>query len=80
MAVDIERVLMRALDAYMQQLPPERGGRQEPAPADRRARGGGVRTLAVGVALGAGAQLAYRRLRRLDLARVAGAVERRLVN
>jgi hypothetical protein len=79
MAVDVERILMRALDAYLRPPSSERDGRRPPEPADRR-RHGGARSLAVGVALGAGAQLAYRRLRRLDVTRVAGAVERRLMN
>jgi hypothetical protein len=45
---------------------------------DERSRFGGLGAVAVGVGLSLAARAAYRRLRRLDLAQVAGSVEGKL--
>ncbi|HMJ04059.1 MAG TPA: hypothetical protein VK506_14050 [Conexibacter sp.] len=77
MAIDLQRIAASAVDSYLRQSPPKRD--EQPA-GEHRHRLGGARALAVGVVLGAGARVAYGRLRKLDLARVAGAVERRLAS
>jgi hypothetical protein len=52
--------------------------RTRESPKSKRRRLGGVGAVALGVGLAVGARAAYRRVRNLDLAQVAGTVEDRL--
>jgi len=72
-----ERIVQAAVEAYLGGT--ERGRDQHPERKDSR-RKSGVSALALGVAIGVGARVAYRRVRAIDLAQVARAVERRMVN
>jgi len=72
-----ERIVQAAVEAYLGGAQPARDERDE---RERSHRGSGVSALALGVAIGVGARVAYRRARAVDLAQVARAVERRMVN
>jgi hypothetical protein len=74
MAVDLNRIASAALESFLQ----EDG--EQPARRDegRNHHLGGVGALAVGVGLAVAARAAYNRARRIDLERVAGAVEDKL--
>jgi len=74
MAIDFNRIAAAAVESYF--------GEDEHM-ADRHVearhhRFGGVGALALGVGLGVAARAAYRRVRSIDLERVAGSVENKL--
>jgi hypothetical protein len=73
MAVDLNRIATAALESFLD---------DEEQPASRAESGnrrlGGVGAIALGVGLAIAARAAYSRARRIDLERVAGAVEDKL--
>lgn len=74
MAVDLNRIASAALESFLQEdgEPPAR--REQ----SRSHHLGGVGAVAVGVGLAVAARAAYNRVRRVDLERLAGAVEDKL--
>lgn len=74
MAVDFNRIATAALESFLQE-DGERVARQKES---RNHHLGGVGAVAVGVGLAVAARAAYHRARRIDLERVAGAVENKL--
>jgi hypothetical protein len=72
MAVNLNRIATAAVESFLQDEQPAR--REE----SRNHHLGGVGAVAVGVGLAVAARVAYKRARRIDLARVAGAVEDKL--
>jgi hypothetical protein len=74
MAVDLNRIATAALESFLQE------GGEQPARQNesRNHRLGGVGAVAVGVGLAVAGRAAYNRVRRIDLERVAGAVEDKL--
>jgi hypothetical protein len=76
MSVDAERMIAVALESFLR--PARRADREAGARPQARHRLGGVGAVALGMALGAGARAAVKRVRKLDLTRAAGAVEERL--
>lgn len=74
MAVDLNRIATAALESFLQ----EDGERPAPHKESRSHHLGGVGAVAVGVGLAVAARAAYHRARRIDLERVAGAVENKL--
>jgi hypothetical protein len=76
MAVDFNRIAASALDAFLEDQRSE--GRAPAHEKHGNRRLGGVGAVAMGVGLVVAARAAYRRVRSLDLERVAGAVEEKL--
>ncbi len=72
-----DRIVKAAVEAYLDGAQPRR--EERPERKDSR-RASGASALAPGVVIGVGARAVYRRAREVDLAQVARAVERRLVN
>ena len=73
MAVDLNRIATAAVESFLQ-------GDRHPARQEksRNRRLGGVGAVAVGVGLAVAARAAYNRARRIDLERLAEAVENKL--
>lgn len=71
--MDIERLAAAAIESFLRENGQPAEDKDEP-----RNRLGGIGSVAVGVGLAVAARAAYRRARRLDLERVAGAVEQKL--
>jgi hypothetical protein len=78
MAVDINRIAASALQAFLENESDE--GHAHAQEKRRGRRFGGVGPVALGVGLAVAARATYHRARRLDLERVAGAVEEKLRN
>jgi hypothetical protein len=77
MAVDIERVVGAAVDAFLRGDAGESEGHAHDRGSGRkRLRGAGA--LAAGVGLGLAGRAAYRRVRQIDLESAAEALEQRL--
>jgi hypothetical protein len=74
MAVDLNRIATAALESFLG----EEGEQQARQNESRNHHFGGVGAVAVGVGLAVAARAAYHRARRIDLERVAGAVEDKL--
>lgn len=74
MPVDLNRIATAAFEAFLQEDGEQQAGRKE----SRNHRFGGVGAVAAGVGLAVAARAAYNRARRIDLERVAGAVEDKL--
>jgi len=74
MAADLNRIATAALESFLQEDGEQRARRDE----SRSHHLGGVGAVAVGVGLAVAARAAYHRVRRIDLDRVAGAVEAKL--
>lgn len=75
MAVDVNRIAKAALESFLGQEEGKQPARQSES---RNHHFGGVGAVAVGVGLAVAARAAYNRVRRIDLERVAGAVEDKL--
>jgi hypothetical protein len=73
MAVELQRIATAALESFLQE--DEQPARRE---GSRNHHLGGVGAVAVGVGLAVAARAVYNRARRVDLERVAGAVEDKL--
>ena len=73
MAVDLNRIATAVVKSFLQE--DEQPARREES---RNHHLGGVGAVAVGVGLAVAARAAYMRARRIDLERVAGAVEDKL--
>ena len=73
MAVDLNRIATAALESFLQE-----DGEAARQNESRNRHLGGVGAVAVGVGLAVAARVAYNRVRRIDLERVAGAVEDKL--
>jgi hypothetical protein len=71
--VDLNRIAAAALESFLQE--DEQPARREES---RNHHLGGVGAVAVGVGLAVAARAAYRRVRRIDLEQVAGAIEDKL--
>jgi hypothetical protein len=73
MAIDIDRIAVSALDAFLE------GERNEGRPREGRGRRlGGAGAVVLGAGLAVVARAVYSRARSLDLERVASAVEEKL--
>lgn len=74
MALDLNRIATAALESFLQE-----GGEQPARQKESRNHHlGGAGAVAVGVGLAVAARAAYKRVRSIDLERVAGAVEDKL--
>jgi hypothetical protein len=73
MAVDLNRIATAALESFLNDE--ERPARE---PENGAPHLGGIGAVALGVGLAVAARAAYKRARRVDLARVAGSVEKKL--
>jgi hypothetical protein len=76
MAVDFNRIAASALDAFLENQRNEGHASAHEERGNRRL--GGIGAVALGAGLAIAARAAYRRVRSLDLERVAGAVEEKL--
>jgi hypothetical protein len=74
MALDLNRIATAALESFLQEDGERPAGREE----SRGHHFGGAGAVAVGVGLAVAARAAYNRARRIDLEKVAGAVEDKL--
>jgi hypothetical protein len=74
MAIDLNRIAAAAVETFLGDDEHQADRHVE----SRRHRFGGVGALALGVGLGVAARAAYRRVRSIDLERVAGSVENKL--
>lgn len=77
--IDLNRILASAVDAFLDVDQDHANGNGESKSEKRQDQGiGPVGSVAIGVALAAGARAAYSRIKRFDVQEVAEKVEQRL--